>query len=134
MENKQNQIEDLMSSAIEKIKNIVDVTSVVGTPFETNEGTLIIPLTKISIGFVAGGGEYGIDKLNLKQLHKYPLSGGSGAGVCVHPVGLLTVDNGNCKLIRVDEKSAYDKLIETIPVVVQSITSMFKKDKKDEKD
>lgn len=132
MENNKNQIEDIMSAAIDKIKSMVDVTSVVGTPFESKDGSLIIPLTKVSIGFVAGGGEYGIDKINLKQLSKYPLSGGSGAGVCVYPVGLLVFTKEGCRLVRVDQKSAYDKLIETIPGIVQSVTSIFKKENNDE--
>jgi len=52
-----NQINEIMSNAIEKIKTLVDTGTVVGVPFETKEGTLIIPLTKVSVGFVAGGGD-----------------------------------------------------------------------------
>lgn len=132
MDNSDNQINELMSNAIEKIKNIVDVNTVVGVPFETKDGTLIIPLTKVSIGFVAGGGEYGSDAKNFKNTNKFPLAGGSGAGVCMHPVALLQIKGDNCKLIYVDEKSPYDKLINTIPSVVSNISSIFKRGDKDE--
>ena len=131
MDNEKNQINELMSSAIEKIKGIIDVDTVVGVPFETKEGMLIVPLTKVSVGFVAGGGEYNAGEKCLKQTEKFPFAGGSGAGVCVHPVGLLQIKNQECKLIRVDEKSPYDKLLETIPKVVSYISNIFEKgDKK----
>ena len=129
MEYKDNQINDVMQSAIDKIKTLVDSSTVVGVPFEAKDGTLIIPLTKVSIGFVAGGGEYTSNSKEFKQAEKYPFSGGSGAGVSMFPIGLLSIKNDECKLIHVEEKSAYDKLIETIPDVVKNISSIFKKEK-----
>lgn len=129
----ENQINEIMSSAIEKIKGIVDVNTVVGVPFETKEGTLIIPLTKVSIGFVAGGGEYGTNGKGLKDTEKYPFAGGSGAGVCMHPIGLLSIKNEECKLIRVDEKSPYDKILETVSRVVSNVVSIFEKGDKNDK-
>lgn len=123
----ENQINEIMSSAIERIKSIVDVNTVVGVPFETKDGTLIIPLTKVSVGFVAGGGEYSFDDKQMKDSKKFPLAGGSGAGVCMHPIGLLSIKNNDCKLIRVEEKSVYDKLIETIPNIVSNLTPILKK-------
>ena len=69
-----NQINDLMESAISKIKTFLDTNTVIGIPFETKEGSLLIPLTKVSVGFVAGGGEYGENK----KSEKIPISGGSG--------------------------------------------------------
>lgn len=124
---KKNQINDIMESAIEKIKSIVDVNTVVGVPFETKEGTLIIPLTKVSVGFVTGGGEYGINGKEPK-CDNLPLAGGSGGGVSMSPIGLLTIKDDDCKLIRVDQKTPYDKLMDTIPTIVSNITSIINKE------
>ena len=121
----ENQINELVSLAIEKIKSVADVNSVIGVPFETKEGTLVFPLTKLSVGFVAGGGEYGASEKVMKNAEKFPFAGGSGAGVSMHPVGLLTIKNDQCKLIRIDEKSPYEKLVETIPDVISQISKFF---------
>ena len=128
-----NNINEIVSSAIDKIKNILDVNTVVGVPFETKEGMIIIPLTKVSVGFVAGGGEYGTKPEDVKNAKKFPLAGGSGAGVCMNPIGFLTIKNDGCKLIRIDEKSAYEKALETLPKVIANLTPIFKKEEKDDK-
>lgn len=128
-----NKINEIVSSAIEKIKNILDVNTVVGVPFETKDGMLLFPLTKVSVGFVAGGGEYKSNEEEVKVTKNFPLAGGSGAGVCVSPIGFLSIKNNECKLIKVDDKSAYDKVLETIPKVISNMTPIFKKEDKNEK-
>ena len=129
----ENQISELMSATIEKLKGILDTNTVVGVPFETKEGELIIPLTKVSVGFVTGGGEYGSDCKNYKDVNRFPFAGGSGAGATIQPVGLLTVKDEVVKLIRINEKNPYEKLIDTIPSVVKDISSIFKSEDKNEK-
>lgn len=125
-----NQINQIMSSAIEKIKSIAESNTVIGVPFETKDGTLIFPLTKVSLGFVAGGGEYGTEK-QFKEANKYPFAGGSGAGVSLHPIGLLKIKDGDIKLIHIDEKSPIERILETIPEVIENFTRGKKdKDKK----
>jgi len=124
-----NQITELMENAIERIKALMDTGTVVGVPFETKEGTLIIPLTKVSVGFVAGGGEYGENK----KSDRTPMAGGTGGGVCVAPIGFLSIKNDNIKLIRIDEKSKYDKLLEMIPSVISNAGDLFNKGDKNAK-
>lgn len=124
---KQNQINEIMSSAIEKIKELADANTVVGVPFETKDGTLIIPITRVSVGFVAGGGEYGTNPKNFKSAEQFPFTGGSGAGLSINPIGLLMVNSGDVKLIHINEKSPYEKLMDTIPAIVSDVTSLFKK-------
>ena len=126
----ENQINELMASAIEKIRGMMDVNTVVGVPFETKDGKILIPLTKVSVGFVAGGGEYGKGKLDKED---QPMAGGSGGGVSMQPIGFLSIFGDECKLIRIDEKSKYEKLIETIPEIVSNLGDMFKKGDEDEK-
>ena len=124
-----NQINEIMSSAIDKIKAVAESNTVIGVPFEAKDGTLIFPLTKVSLGFVAGGGEYGTVK-QFKESNRYPFAGGSGAGVTLQPVGLLKIKDGDVKLIHIDEKSPMEKIVETIPKIVDNITDIFKKDDK----
>lgn len=118
-----NQINEIMENAISKIKTFLDTSTVVGIPFETKEGSLLIPLTKVSVGFVAGGGEYGENK----KTEKIPMAGGTGGGVCVQPIGFLSIKNDVCKLIRIDEKSKYDKLLDAVPDILSNVSQMFNK-------
>lgn len=119
----ENQINEIMEGAISKIKTFLDTSTVVGIPFETKEGSLLIPLTKVSVGFVAGGGEYGENK----KSDKIPMAGGSGGGICVQPIGFLSIKNDVCKLIRIDEKSKYDKLLDSIPDILSNVSEMLHK-------
>ena len=125
----ENQINEIMEGAISKIKTFLDTSTVVGIPFETKEGSLLIPLTKVSVGFVAGGGEYGENK----KSEKIPMAGGSGGGICVQPIGFLSIKNDVCKLIRIDEKSKYDKLLDSIPDILSNVSEMLHKGGKNAK-
>lgn len=124
-----NQINEIMASAIEKIKGIIESNTVIGVPFEASDGTLIFPLTKVSFGFVAGGGEYGSLK-QFKETNKYPFAGGSGAGATLQPIGLLKVKDSDVKLIHVDDKSPVTKLVENLPEIIDKISKMFDKENK----
>lgn len=128
-----NQINELLTSVIDKIKGMADVNAAIGLPFETKDGTLIFPLTKMSIGFVAGGGEYGSGSKNFKNSNKYPLAGGSGGGVSIEPLALLQIKNNETKLIYIDEKSLSQKLLDTTANIVSNITNIFKKDSDNDK-
>ena len=125
-----NQIDKIVSSAIEKIKAISDISTVVGDPIEIS-GTIMVPISKVSVGFVAGGGEYGTDKSELKMTKSYPFSGGSGGGVCVTPMGFICMNGKDVKFIKVDGKSPYEKVLESIPKIVDSICEGIKNDKKE---
>lgn len=130
---KENQINELISSAIEKVKNVVDVNSVIGVPFETKDGTLVFPITKLTVGFVAGGGEYSCDEGAIKNAQNYPFAGGCGSGVSMSPVGFLMIKNNDCKLFRIDEKSPYEKMLETIPEIISNVGNFFNKGDKNDK-
>lgn len=125
----ENQINEIIEGAISKIKTFLDTSTVVGIPFETKEGSLLIPLTKVSVGFVAGGGEYGENK----KSDKIPMAGGSGGGICVQPIGFLSIKNDVCKLIRIDEKSKYDKLLDSIPDILSNVSEILHKGGKNAK-
>ncbi len=128
MEKKPNKIEEIMVSAVEKIKSVVDTNTVIGEAIKTDKG-FILPLTKVSIGFVAGGGEYSSDEKQIKTTNAYPFAGGTGSGVSVQPIGFLCVEDGKIHLIKVDGKSPLEKVMETLPKITDAITSAIKESK-----
>lgn len=127
MEKEQNPIQNILVSTLSNLKNIVDVDNVIGSPITLADKTTIIPISKVSVGFVSGGGQYNATDVN--KMPDYPFSGGSGSGYCISPLGFISVRAGEVKMINIDGKSGFDKLLETIPSVISSITEA-KDDKK----
>lgn len=127
---KENQIDGMVSTFIDKVKNMIDVDTVIGTPFETKDGLLLIPITKVSVGFVSGGGEYGCEKKVVKITESLPFAGGGAGGVSVSPIGFLEIKGGNCRLIRLDEKSVYQTILDKIPSILDGVSSLVKKEDK----
>ena len=121
----ESQIDSIIDSAIEKIKSISDINAVVGEAIIIDDVTML-PISKLSVGFVAGGGEYGARKDEIKKTKAYPFSGGSGGGVSVQPVGFLVVRGKDVKFIRVDGNSPYSKLIETLPKIIDGAVEGIK--------
>lgn len=116
-------IEGLMTTAMESIKEMVDVNTVVGDAVETPDGTVIIPVSRVACGFAAGGSEFSMVKQGESDL---PFGGGSGAGVSVQPVGFLVVGNGQVRLMPVDGRNAFmERLVDIAPQVVERIQNMF---------
>ena len=121
-------IGNLMDTTMNKIKEMVDVNTIVGEPITAPDGTLIIPVSKVTYGFAAGGSD-----LPTKKENKDCFGGGSGAGVSVTPVAFLVVSNGNVRTVQLVEKvSAVDNVIASLPELVDKLASMVKKDEKKE--
>lgn len=120
-------IEALMKTAMESIKEMVDVNTVVGDPVETPDGSVIVPVSRVSCGFVAGGGEYKSASSQEEENSALPFGGGSGAGVSVQPVGFLVVGNNQVRLLPVDGNAVLDRLIDLTPQVITQIQSFFGK-------
>lgn len=113
-------IERVMDNAFVKMKSLIDVDSVVGSPVVTADGCSIIPISKVTMGFLTGGGEY--TSLAQNSIDDFPFAGGSGAGVSVAPMCFLVSDGKTIKLINVDEKNPVDKLLNLVPEVVAKLT------------
>ena len=123
-------IGSLMDTTMEKIKEMIDVNTIIGEPITSPDGTLIIPVSKVSYGFVAGGSD-----LPTKKENKDCFGGGSGAGVTIQPVAFLTVYQGDVRLVSVDrEEGTADKLVNMIPDVLKKVKGVFKKDKSESAD
>jgi sporulation protein YtfJ len=122
-------IESLMGVTMQKIKEMVDVNTIIGDPITTPDGTVIVPVSKVSYGFASGGSDF-----PSKKDGKNCFGGGSGAGITINPVGFLTVSKGEVKLVNIgEEEDAIEKVISMVPDVVDKVSSFFKKDKKSSK-
>ena len=123
-------IGSLMDTTMEKIKEMIDVNTIIGEPITSPDGTLILPVSKVSYGFAAGGSD-----LPTKKENKDCFGGGSGAGVTIQPVAFLTVYQGDVRLVSVDrEEGTADKLVNMIPDVLKKVKGVFKKDKSESAD
>lgn len=123
-------IGSLMDTTMEEIKEMIDVNTIIGEPITSPDGTLIIPVSKVSYGFAAGGSD-----LPTKKENKDCFGGGSGAGVTIQPVAFLTVYQGDVRLVSVDrEEGTADKLVNMIPDVLKKVKGVFKKDKSESAD
>ena len=128
-------IENLMMTAMTSIQDMVDVNTIIGEPIETANGITIIPISKVCFGFAAGGSEFNGETLkeynrkdnNEEIEYKLPFGGGAGAGVSIHPVAFLVVQNGSVKLMPVDHDSCLDKLLDYIPDLMQKMNQMYNK-------
>lgn len=119
-------IGNLMDTTMNKIKEMIDVNTIVGEPITSPDGTLIIPVSKVSYGFASGGSD-----LPTKKENKDCFGGGSGAGVTIQPVAFLAVYKGNVQLIPVEKfDGAADRIVSMIPDMLEKVKGVFKKDKK----
>lgn len=120
-------VENLMRSTMENLRNMVDVNTIIGDAVETKDGTYIIPISKVTFGFASGGTEFGDPKLSPQAANSYPFGGGSGAGVTVKPVAFLVVRNETVRLMPVEQDTTYDRIVDTVPQVVDMLMDLVKK-------
>ncbi|MCL6561258.1 MAG: GerW family sporulation protein [Firmicutes bacterium] len=124
----QHPIEGLMKTAMESIKEMVDVNTVVGDPVETPDGTVIIPISRVACGFAAGGGEFevGGERKGGEEESQMPaFGGGSGAGMSVRPIGFLVAGNGQIRMLPVDGNAVVDRIIDIAPQILSQIQSII---------
>ena len=137
-------IEGLMVTAMNSIRDMVDVNTIIGEPIEAPENIVIIPISKVGFGFASGGSEFNgetIDEYKKKDKeeaiqYRLPFGGGSGAGVSITPVAFLVVQSNNVKLLPVNHTSSIDKLLDYVPDLIEKVNSMLNKqmeNKKEEK-
>ena len=117
-------IQGLMQTAMQSLQGMVDVNTVVGDAVETKDGAVIVPVSQVSFGFAAGGGEYGTARRSGDE-SAIPFGGGSGAGVSVRPVAFLVVQQGNVRLLPVDQRASYERLIELAPELADKVLAAF---------
>ena len=114
----------ILSTTIEKVRQLVDVSTIVGEPIALSNEITVIPVSKVSFGLAAGGGEY--NGKNPKSDSANPFVGGVGAGVTVNPMAFLVVTNYDVKLIPVQGEDPYSRLVEAVPSMVNKVVSLFR--------
>ncbi len=118
-------INGIMNTAMENLKTMVDVNTIVGNPVVAEDGSVIIPVSKVSFGLAAGGGEYS----GKHPENSNPFAGGVGAGVTITPVAFLVANKDNVKLLPMDGDDAVSKLVDYIPGAINKICGIFSKPK-----
>ncbi len=123
-------IESLMKTAMENLKEMVDVNKIVGDTVETPDGSVIIPISRVTFGFAAGGTEFDQEEKNQHgnangRSNELPFGGGSGGGVSVQPVAFLVVGQGQVRLLPVDRNAMLDRLIDLAPQVISQVQGMI---------
>ena len=115
----------MLEGTIQKIKEMVDVNSVIGQPITTPDGVTIIPVSKTSIGLGGGGSDF----VSSKAPNQNPFGGGVGAGVKVVPVCFLVVKDGNVRILTIAEpaNTTADRIVEMVPETLDRITALFEK-------
>lgn len=123
MANGNHPIEGLMKTAMENIKGMMEVNTVIGEAVEAPGGTVIIPVSRVSCGFAAGGSELEIEEDRGKSPPEaVPFGGGSGAGVSVHPVGFLVVGNsGYVRFLPVEGNFLVDRILDMVPQLMDRL-------------
>ncbi|MBM7564440.1 GerW family sporulation protein [Paenibacillus sacheonensis] len=128
-------IQGLMQTAMENIKEMVDVNTIVGDPVQTPDGSVIMPISKVGFGFVAGGSDIRMDDhaKNGADAHnasvQLPFGGGSGGGVSITPIAFLVVGTHGVRIVPLDNQThLMERVIDSAPQVFDKIQSMFKKD------
>jgi len=117
-------IDVLMKTTMDNIKEMIDVNTILGDPVETVDGTLILPVSRVSVGFAAGGSEFQNAKEGQEGKTRpegtpdgadFPFGGGAGAGLTISPVAFLVVSMGQVRVMPVEHLGPLDKLIDFVP-------------------
>ena len=121
-------INNLMETSMQKLKEMVDVNTIVGQPIHTDDGTTIIPVSKVTFGFGSAGSDFPSAK------PKDMFGGGSGGGVSISPIAFLVISGGNVRLLQLasqDESGTADRIINMVPDVVDKVSDLFQSKKGD---
>ncbi len=119
MSEKNQQINRLIDTSIQNLDGLADVNTVIGTPIITASGYQVIPFSKVTMGNLSGGGEYGDVKV-VKETDSMPFAGGSGAVISMKPMGFLIDDGKSCHILRVSDEPL-DNLIERAGEIIREV-------------
>ena len=134
-------IEGLMLAAMDSIRDMIEVDTIIGDTIQIQENVNIIPISKVSFGFAAGGSEFkgeSIEDYKRREdeeniSYRNPFGGGSGAGVSIKPVAFLVVQGENVKLLPVEHNCTIDRIIDYMPELCEKAEKLMDKlIKKDE--
>ena len=121
MAEKNEKINELIDSSLENLDTLADVNTVIGKPIVTASGFQVIPFSKVTMGNLSGGGEYGDVKI-VKETDSLPFAGGSGAVISMKPMGFLVDDGKSCRILRITDEPI-DNLIERAGEIIHDVMS-----------
>ena len=119
MAEKNEKISQLIEGSLGNLNALADVNAIIGKPITTASGFQIIPFSKVTMGNLSGGGEYGDVKV-IREVDAMPFAGGSGAVVSMKPMGFLIDDGTNCRVVRITDEPL-DNLIERATDIVRDV-------------
>jgi sporulation protein YtfJ len=141
-------IQGLMKTAMENIREMVDVNTIIGDPVETSDGHLIIPVSKVGFGFAAGGSEFNGLKADEEEDHnhtghsmrerdrngkKFPFGGGSGGGVSITPVAFIVVGDRGIRLLSMESSThLYDRILDAAPGFLEQLRNFGRRKRDDD--
>lgn len=118
-------IQALMDTTLQKIRDMADTNTIIGEQIVTPDGTVVIPVSKVTMGFASGGSDLGANS------QKNMFGGGGGAGVSINPIAFIVISGGNVKLLQIENSTtASGKAVSLVPELFDKITALFDKDKK----
>lgn len=124
MDKNQTPISELLGISMEKVREMADINTIIGDPIKLEDGTTVIPISKVSYGFASGGSD--LPSKSEKNL----FGGGAGAGISIKPEGFLVVSGGNAKFVSVSSSSdPISSAINSVPDVIDKISGFIKKKK-----
>lgn len=113
-------IQDLIKTSLDRVKVLMETNTIIGEPVMVDKDTSVIPISKASVGFVVGGGEYS-DKSNRRVANHFPMAGGSGCGMSVAPVGFLVIAKNEVKFVDIENKTMYQTILNLINKLIDKI-------------
>ena len=123
-------IQGLMGVTMDKIRDMVDSNTIIGSPIKTEDGTTILPVSRVTFGFASGGSDFEGKNAANKDL----FGGGSGAGVSVSPVAFLVIKDGNVRTIQMpNPNNSMDRIVTMLPELVDRLQELLNQDKAEKK-
>ena len=124
----QHPIQGLMHTAMQSLREMIDVNTIVGDAVQTPDGTVVIPISKVGLGFAVGGTDYTMKTGSREEKDAPMFGGGSGGGVSITPVAFMVVGNGQIRMLPVNpETSVYDRIFDMVPVAIDKISDGISK-------
>lgn len=120
-------IGELMQTAMSSIKDMVDVNTVIGKPVQAGADSTVIPISRVSFGYVTAGGDLAAQEASADPDADFPFAGGSGAGVSVQPVGFLVVSGDSVRMLPATCQTVADRMVELIPTVMEDVKNLLSK-------
>ena len=126
-------IENIMETTMDKLREMVNVNTIVGDPVLITGQTMILPVSKVSLGFVSGGGEYQSSGAGVKRageeldalMGKYPFAGAAAAGLTLNPTSFLSVNGNKVRVLPAQYKDGLDRAVELLPELMDMLERLL---------